>query len=229
MIILILFQVVKIQSIETFEDVEPVVQIAERTKYLEVLKVETAELEKKRDKLKEEVNKLTREKTELNNTIIEKKTEKVNLEANISETKDMQENALNIIRSSLNETIKKEEELKKQELELKEEKDDKLNKIINKIQEIVVDKKTQFCNITKEIPEIKFKSYNSDEKDLSLEWCKCNDINMNSEECQNYISCKDNYDKYKDYKSLSGDDLVTYFNCRRLYSEFPNYLIQNNE
>ena len=229
LIILILFQVVRIQAIENFEDVNPVVQIAERTKYLDVLKAETTDLEKKRDKLKEEIDGLTKENKELNNKIVEKKEEKLNLEANIAETKDTQENALLLIKNSLNETIKKEDELKLQELELKEEKDEKLNKIINKIQEIVVDKNTQFCNITKEIPEIKFKTYNSDEKDLAFEWCKCNDDNKNSDVCLNYQSCKDNYNNYKDYKSLSGDDLATYFNCRRLYPQFPNYLINNNQ
>ena len=70
----------------------------------------------------------------MNNKIVEKKEEKLNLEANIAETKDTQENALLLIKNSLNETIKKEDELKLQELELKEEKDEKLNKIINKIQ-----------------------------------------------------------------------------------------------
>ena len=62
----------------------------------------------------------------MNNKIVEKKEEKLNLEANIAETKDTQENALLLIKNSLNETIKKEDELKLQELELKEEK----NKIL---------------------------------------------------------------------------------------------------
>ena len=58
-------------------------------------------------KLKEEIDGLTKENKELNNKIVEKKEEKLNLEANIAETKDTQENALLLIKNSLNETIKK--------------------------------------------------------------------------------------------------------------------------
>lgn len=84
-----------------------------------------------------------------------------------------------------------------------------------------------FCLITKEIPKVEFKTYKDSEKDLVLEWCKCSE-NKEKEACKNYKSCKTNYDNYKDVKSLGGEDLMLYFNCLKIYPEFPKYLIDNN-
>ena len=232
-LIVLIFQLFRIYTYENFEinentEIHPVIQIAKETEYLETIKKENDELKKNRNQLKEEINSLKRELEDLNKNIKIKEEEKINLEGNITNINNNIDKLLRLIKDSLNKTIEKEKSLNLYEDELKKDNDNKINEIFKKLQEIVVNKNTQFCNITDKMPTINFKKYEENERDLTLEWCNCNENNLKSKECIDYQTCKTNYDKYKDETSLNGDELVTYFNCLKLYPEFPTYLKDNN-
>ncbi len=229
-IIFLIFQLLRIYTYEKFEnnEIHPMIQIAKETDYLEIIKKEVDELKLLKIKLNEEIKTLQKELEQLNIIIKNKENEKIDLEGNISNINNNIDKSLKTIKDSLDKTIEKEKEIKLKEEEINKDKDDKINEIFNKLQQILINKNNEFCKITNKIPNIKFKTYEENEKDLSYEWCNCNEDNMKSNECNDYINCKNNYDKYKDSKSLNGDELVTYFNCLKLYPEFPPYLKDNN-
>ena len=247
-IIVILFYVFKLYTIETFQTTEEniIIQTAKQVSYLETLKKETKELQDKSDNLKTEIKELQKKLDELNIEIKNKENEKVNLENKISEIKKEREINLTIaelVKQSIDKTaekerelIKNEEEIKRKQEEIKElekiKENEKLTQIMTKLEEVKKTteeavKDTDFCSITKEIPKPIFKTYTEIEKDLTLDWCKCNDNNK-TQECKDYQVCKNNYNKYKNETSLTGEDLVLYFNCIKLYPEFPKYLTENN-
>jgi DNA repair exonuclease SbcCD ATPase subunit len=247
-IIVILFYVFKLYTIETFEtnQINPVIESAKQVSYVETLKKEIKQLEEKSNNLKTENKELQNKLNQLNGEISNKENEKIKLESKISDIKKEREINLTIaelVKQSIDKTAEKERELIKNEEELKKKQEDikqlekikeneKLTEIINKLEEVKKTTKeavkdTDFCSITKEIPKPIFKTYSETEKNLTLDWCKCNENNK-KQECQDYQVCKNNYDKYKNETSLGGEDLVLYFNCLKLYPEFPKYLTENN-
>jgi len=247
-IVIVLFYVFKLYTIENFETtgVNPVIETAKQVSYLETLKKQNEEIKKNNDELRREIKEMENKLNELKTETQNKENEKINLESKISDINKEREINLTIaelVKQSIDKTTEKEEELKKYEEDLKKKQEEvkelekikeneKLTEIMNKLEEVKKTtqetvKDTDFCNITKEIPKPIFKSYNETEKNLTLDWCKCNN-NNNKEECKDYQICKNNYDKYKNETSLGGEDLIFYFNCLKLYPEFPKYLTDNN-
>lgn len=240
--IIVLFQVFRIYTIESFENTEinPVIEIAKETSYLDNLKKEKKELEKTNTDLKEKNNEMKDNINKLNKEFEEKKKEKLMLESKLSDIykeRDLNLSIAELVKISIDKTLQKEQELikKKDEINIEKEKEmqkednKQLTDILNILKEVKknTEQPEDFCLITKEIPKVEFKTYKDSEKDLVLEWCKCSE-NKDKESCTNYKSCKTNYDKYKDVKSLGGEDLMLYFNCLKIYPEFPKYLIDNN-
>lgn len=237
-------------NIENFEDVSkinPIVELAKETTKLEATKSENNLIKGDTEKLKTKINELERKITELDSTIKDKTDVKLKLENDIAEIdkkKALTAAVATVVRTSIDKTIQKEEELKKKEEDLnKKEVESKelikikdnqqLTTILNKLDEVKkktddiskgLDKDKEFCETTKEMPKAIFKTYGDDEKDLSYNWCMCNDDNKKSKDCTNYLSCKDNYNKNKDLKKLEGDELEKYFSCLSTFPEFPKYL-----
>lgn len=245
LIIIVLFQTFRIYSIESFENTEinPVIQIAKETSYIDNLKKEKKELEKINSDLKEKNNDMKDKLNKLNKEIENKTKDKLVLESKISDInkeRDINLSIAELVKISIDKTLQKEQELIKEKEEIIKEKEEStdnkqltdimniLEEVKKKTEEITKEKTDDFCLITKEIPKIEFKTYKENEKNLVLEWCKCTD-NKNKESCTNYQSCKMNYDNFKDVKSLGGEDLMLYFNCLKIYPEFPKYLIENNK
>jgi len=237
-IIIILFLTFKIYTIESFENtkIHPVIEIAKETSYLETLKKENKEIKKNSEELKAKIKEM---QTKLDDLTVQnkiKENEKINIESKIADINKEREINLTIaelVKQSINKTLNKEEELKKYEKEIEtkknqevvEKENKKLSDILLKLEEIK--KINDFCSITKDFPQPIFKSYKDKEKDLSFEWCNCDD-NKTKKECIDYQTCKNNYDNYKDSTALDGENLVLYFNCLKLYPEFPRYLTINN-
>jgi len=247
-IFVVLFHVFKLYTIETFETagVNSVIEIAKQVSYLETLKKQNEEIKNNSDELRKEIKEMEKKLNQLKSETTNKENEKVNLESKISDIKKEREINLTIaelVKQSIDKTTEKEEELKKYEEDLKKKQEEtkelqkvkeneKLTEIMTKLEEVKKTtqeavKDTDFCSITKEIPKPIFKTFNESEKNLTLDWCKCNENNK-KQECQDYQVCKNNYDKYKNETSLGGEDLVLYFNCLKLYPEFPKYLTDNN-
>lgn len=248
-IIIVLFYVFKLYTIENFEDtkINPVIQAAKEVSYLETLKKEKEDIQKTNDDLKREIKEMEDKLRDLKTETKNKENEKINLESKISDIKKEREINLTIaelVKQSIDKTLVKEQELKDYEDDLKKKKEEtdalkkvkeneKLTEIADKLEE--VKKKTEeaikspkdFCSITKEFPKPIFKTYTENENDLTSDWCKCNE-NDKTQDCKDYKICKNNYDKYKNETSLGGEDLVLYFNCLKLYPEFPKYLTDNN-
>jgi len=247
-IFIILFQVFKLYYFETFENLQinPIIQTAKEVSYLETLKKENEEIRKNTDNLRREIKDMEIKLNKLELETKNKENEKINLESKISDIKKEREINLTIaelVKQSINKTLEKEDELKLYEQNLNKQKEEniefekikenqKLNDILNKLEQVKINtndinKNTNFCDITTDMPKPIFKIYNENEQDLLLKWCKC-DKNINNNECINYNICKNNYNQFKDNTSLGGEDLLFYFNCLKLYPEFPKYLSDNN-
>lgn len=231
-------------TIEKFEDgttkINPVIELAKEITKLDVTKKENESIKLDTAKLKSKINEFERQITNLDSTIKEKTNVKLNLEneiAEIDKRKALTAAVATIVKTSIDKTIQKEEELKKKEEDLNKKEDDakeltkikdnqQLTSILKSLEEVKkeLNKDKEFCDNTKEIPKPIFKTYGKNEKDLSYAWCMCNDENKKLKDCNNYLTCKDNYDKNKDIKKLDGNELEKYFNCLSIYPEFPKYL-----
>lgn len=237
--------------VENFEDgttkINPVIELAKEITKLDVTKKENESIKLDTAKLKSKINELERQITTLDSTIKEKTNVKLNLEneiAEIDKRKALTAAVASAVKTSIDKTIQKEEELKKKEQDLNKKEveakeltkikdNQQLTSILQSLEEVKkktddinkeLNKDKEFCDNTKEIPKPIFKTYNKNEKDLSYAWCMCNDENKKLKDCDNYLTCKDNYDKNKDIKKLDGGELEKYFNCLSIYPEFPKYL-----
>jgi len=249
-LILVLVYLNKIIRIENFEDstkINPVVELAKEATKLEATKKENEFVKKDTEKLKTKINELERKITELDSAIKDKTSIKLNLEndiAKIDKQKALTAAVATIVKTSIDKTLQKEDELKKKEEDLRKKEaeskelakikdNQQLATILNKLDEVKkktddiskgLDKDKEFCDTTKEMPKAVFKTYAPNEKDLSYTWCMCNDDNKKTKDCDNYLSCKDNYDKNKDAKNLEGAQLEKYFSCISTFPDFPKYL-----
>jgi len=250
-IVLLLVLIYLNKTVENFEDVSkinPVVELAQTVTKLNATKKENEEIKLNTEKLKTKVTELEKQIKLLDSTINDKTAVKLKLENDIAEIekqKAVTAAVATVVQTSIDKTIKKEEELKKKEEDISKKVSDTkeltkiknnqqyttilntLNEVKTKTEDIIkeLNKDKEFCNNTKEIPKVAFKTYGVNEKDLSYNWCMCNDTNKKTKECENYLSCKDNYDKNKDAKKLEGADLEKYFSCISTYPEiFPTYL-----
>lgn len=226
-----------------------IIQTAKEVTLLEKTKKENDKIKADTNKLKEKKDQLEKQIINLDQIIKNKEKEKTELENDISKINEQRNVTVAVasaLSSKIDNTIQKEEELKRKEEELKK-KTEETSKIAN-----IMDKQTndkilsllellkketseikntiiedeKFCKETKEIPKPIFKSYSKDEKDLTYNWCMCNDINKNSIPCKNYLECKANYDNNLTKDKLTGNDLSSYLNCLELYKEFPKYMIK---
>lgn len=233
------------KTIENFEDVtkiNPIIELAKTVTLLDSTKKENESVKLDTEKIRTKMSELEKQIDNLNSTIKDKTDVKLKLESDIAEIekqKALTAAVATVVKTSIDKTIQKEEELKKKEEDLsKKEMDVKeltkikdnlqLTSILNLLNGISKDlnKDKEFCDTTKEMPKIvAFKTYAANEKDLSYTWCMCNDDNKKTKDCSNYLSCKDNYDKNKDTKNLQGSDLEKYFSCINTYPDiFPKYL-----
>lgn len=239
------------KTVENFEDVtkiNPIIELARTVTKLNATKQENEEVKLDTEKLKTKISELEQQVRSLDSTINNKTAVKLKLESDIAEIekqKAVTAAVATVVQTSIDKTIQKEEELKQKEediskkvsdtKELTKIKDNQqyitilniLNEVKTKAEDIIkeLNKDKEFCNNTKEMPNVIFKTYGANEKDLSYNWCMCNDTNKKTKECENYLSCKDNYDKNKDTKNLDSADLEKYFSCISTYPEiFPTYL-----
>jgi len=247
-ILAIITIVINNSTIENFQDittvaVNPIVELAKETTKLEAVKVENKEITTLTEKLKLVRNELERRIDELNRTIEEKNQNKLKVENEIDEINKQKTNALAVFQVLKNkiddadvkqlELAKKEKDLENKEEEIKKIGEIKENQltltIFKKLEEIsnkLNKNNKEFCNNTKEIPKIDFKTYDNIDDDLANNWCLCNDTNKKTEACVNYMTCKKNYDDNKDKSKLSGNELDVYFKCIDLYPNFPKYIIK---
>jgi len=248
-IILAIITIIFSQSnIEQFQDIttvsiNPIVALAKETTKLEAVKLENKEIMTLTERLKLVKNELERRIDELNRTIEEKNLNKLKVENEIEEINKQKINALSVfqvLKNKVDDTDIKQLELAKKEKELEERengikkigdiKDNQLNLTIFKKLEEISNKLNKnnkdFCNNTKIMPDIDFKTYDNIDDDMTNNWCLCNDTNKKTEACVNYMTCKKNFDDNKDKSKLSGNDLDIYFKCIDLYPNFPKYIIK---
>lgn len=252
-LVLVLVYLNKINT-ENFQDVStinPIIQLAKETTKLDATKKENEIIKLDTEKLKTKISELEKKIGDLNTTIKDKTDVKLKLENDIGEIekqKALTAAVATVVQTSIDKTIQKEEELKKKEEDLSKKEveakeltkikdNQQLTSILSKLDEVKkktediskeLDKDKEFCDTTKEMPKVVFKTYAANEKDLSFAWCMCNEDNKKTKECDNYLSCKDNYDRNKDTNNLQGADLEKYFSCISTYPDlFPTYLTKN--
>lgn len=244
-VIIITLLIIKYYNYENFENIDktkinPVVQLAEETIKLNAVKKENKEITDITQKLQLVKIELEKKIQELNNVIKEKNNEKNKIETEIIDINTQRSHIYSvfaILKKKLKDVIKKEMDLqdKENELNIKKEEIDNVfeiknkqdfDNILDKLNNISKQFTDNFCTTTKEMPKPIFKKYSEKDNDidLSYKWCLCNDNNKKSDNCDNYIKCKNNYLNNYEKQLLNSEDLDIYFKCTDLYSDFPKYI-----
>lgn len=251
-----------------YNDISPVIKIAEQVDKLKVLENINSKIEVKNEDLMNEINSKGNQLNILNDIMNKRNNEKIELEDEISKL-NKQKEIHNSIAKTLIKGIKnidnREEELKKREIEIKKEIRElqelknkpipeippvKINQeqldillekliIIEKLFKEVKEKQEEetkkkkdidICNLYSSMPTPSKNDFlNNNKKDLSYLWCLCNDnINKNID-CMEYKNCLKNYEENKNKDTLKEEDLKLYFRCVNKFTDFPKFLIENNE
>jgi hypothetical protein len=217
---------------EKMVEISPVIQIAEQTSKLEVLRKEYQEVEREKLKREDEIRNNVNELIKLNNEISERKKEKLELDkqiADINATREEVVMSANVIKQGLEAQKQMENKLDKKENEINTLIDDYEKK--KEIDELITDKPTEIkpeqidmildkldavkremisynsnkvCKEFNKMPEVTDKSFMINTADIKI------DSDNKDHQAYLWCMCDDNKDK---------DECITYMDCNKNYNK----------